>query len=170
MQEEERRLVEGHLQTCEVCRREAGLLSAVRRAVEADRTELRPATDLYARTRERLRDRSLLSRAVRVLGRAVAPVPLYARLVFAAQLAVIVVLVGIPVTEQAPTTLSGPPEPARGGVRIQVLFREQATAAEISRALSAAGVGTVDGPSPLGVYLVSWRPKPENRLPRCSAG
>lgn len=155
---EEHAQLAAHLSVCGACRREAELLSAVREVLRAEEgVEPGAGVDLYRRTRERLRPGGM-RRLVETVRRAVLPVPVYARVALAAQLAVIVLLAGALLSGKGAVTLSGTPETPAPGLRVQVVFKEGATAGEISRTLSRLNARIVEGPSPLGVYVLELHP------------
>lgn len=149
--DEERHRVEEHMAACGPCRQEVRMLTL---AAEALREEVpEPRADLFARTVPRLvphETPGLLAQVRQLL----APIPTYARVALAAQLAVIVIMAGALVSNVALTTLSGPAQPEGPAVRLQVVFSKTATAAQIQDALVSLRARIVDGPTAGGVFMV----------------
>jgi hypothetical protein len=148
---EEHRLLETHIAACPVCRREVEILRSVGRALQEE--DLRPLANLYERTRERVRPRGF-ARFAHAVRQILTPVPVYARVALAAQLAVIAILAVALVPVGPFVTLWATPTPPGPAARIQVVFEDRAPAAEITRVLSELGARIADGPSPAGVYGV----------------
>lgn len=147
---EERHRIEMHLTTCAVCRQEVALLEQISTALHADVPE--PKVDLYPRTLARLQSAhpaGLLDR-IRNL---VAPIPRYAQVALAAQLAVVALLVVALVSQGPFATLSdgGPTGPA---VRVQVAFQDQTTLDQVQGILTPLKARIIDGPSATGLYVL----------------
>jgi hypothetical protein len=160
---EEHVQVEGHLKTCAVCQREVHWLQNVSISMAALPEEVPDASATFAKTMTAI-DQLETSRSpfrsnwfagfFRMFWNP--PVPV-ARLVFAAQLAVIV---GLGLYSLRPQkagpgffTLSGS-EASTGGVRLTINFAPDATVKQMNESLIAVGGRIVSGPSASGMYVV----------------
>lgn len=89
-----------------------------------------------------------------------------ARLVFATQLAIILVFAGILVmprmSNKAYTTLSGGGALGAGGPRLNILFEPQTTEGAMRQVLLESNVTIISGPSALGVYVVELSGRKDN--------
>ncbi len=145
--EQELRAVEAHLTTCMTCQRDVRTLRQLAVAVQV--ASPRPTADLYARTVAQLAPRGL--GLVGAWRRIVLPIPIYARVAVAAELIVILALGSVLISRNVFTTLS---DPGRSGaaVRLQVIFKADATAGQLREMLTSLNVRIVDGPTSTGVY------------------
>jgi len=150
---EERKRTEDHIRECPACRREVEILNQIATSVQAEHPV--PLSDLYARMIPRLQPRGG-ARLLEWWRGVILPVPSFARVAIAAQLAVIVALAGALayIGPQAFTTLSGSDRTIGPAVRLQVIFTAQTTAAQIRDALLPMNAIIVDGPTSLGVFTV----------------
>jgi hypothetical protein len=147
---EERRRVDVHVADCAICQRTVVALRQVSDAIRAEAPI--PGRDLYARMRSQMP--SLPSEPRGLFPRIFSPVPVYARIIIAAQFIALLVLAGL-LLSRSPvlTTLSY--VPATGpAVRLQVIFNSQVSSGQVQALLASMSARIVDGPSPTGVYVV----------------
>lgn len=152
LSEQEHGTVEAHLATCMTCQQDVRTLRQFAAAVQAE--SLPPSTDLYARTMERVAPRGL-ARLVGGWRRIVLSIPTYARVAVAAQFIVILALGGVLISRTPFTTLSDPGRPGPA-VRLQVIFKADATAGQLREMLASLNVRIVDGPTSTGVYHLEF--------------
>ena len=160
---EEHALLEQHLKTCGVCERELQWLRNVNSAMTDLDEEVPDVNASFAKTLaavdsletpKPLGRRQWLAGWFDTLWNPSIP---FARLVFAAQLALILGLgiYSLALRETSPgfVTLSGS-DGSTGGVRLTVNFAPSTTVAQMNQSLSAIGGRIVSGPSASGMYVV----------------
>ena len=164
LEEGERRAVAEHLETCASCRRELKEFRIFASA-EADASQAMPELPegMLERTLERID--ALEARPAPGPGERFqlwlqdwwTPTPGFTRAVLAAQLALIVGLLGWQLArgpDDGITTLSGGGETPAASVSFQVRFAEDAPEAAIRSAIRGVDGSIVAGPSALGVYTI----------------
>jgi Putative zinc-finger len=160
---EERAEAEEHLKTCAACQSEVQWLQNVRISLTSIPEEAPDASASFAKTMAAID--SLEASKTSVPGNWFAgllnviwnpPVPM-ARLVFAAQLILIVALGLYSFRPQRTgpgfTTLSGS-EASAGGARLTVNFAPNTTVQQMNDSLTLIGGKIVSGPSALGMYVI----------------
>jgi anti-sigma factor RsiW len=167
---EEQTIVEEHLKTCGQCEGELHWLQEVSMAMADLAEEAPPVSTSFARTLAAIDDWEK-SKSPAPRNRLAAwfdaiwnpSVPL-ARIVFAAQLALILLL-GVfwlvpRQRDQSYTTLSGSETPS-GGARLTVSFSPEATVEIMGQIIRDVGGTIVSGPSASGIYVVELPISPD---------
>ncbi len=176
--EDERRTVETHVAGCKECAQELTSLAAMRKAVVAlaDETPA-PSPHLLNRALAEIEDyergRAQKSARTRRWREQIAEFwtglwpssPVFARAAMAAQLALVLVLGTVTVYQykhpqieyRTSTGISGPGT----GVRISVIFNENASEREIRQAIEEVRGTIVEGPTAQGFYTVQLPIRPE---------
>ena len=158
--------VRAHVQACPACRRDAETWEALARAVREQPADVPDPARAWARLRERIQRESPAVGKTAAPGpgqrlwRAWQPLPPLAWGLVAAQFLLIVglaVYIATSRPEEGPwTPLAGPGmERPAGGARLEVVFRENASIAEIAELLESVEGQIVRGPSSQGVYVIA---------------
>jgi hypothetical protein len=156
-------VAEEHLAHCANCTQELQHLYEIGAAMKfAD--EATPARTSFAQTLaaieewENSKPRSVGQRVGAWLHTLWTPSAPVARIVFAAQLGIILIMAGVflipRLTEKPYTTLSGGGAQGSGGVRLDITFEPSTTEETMRKVLLDSGCKLVSGPSALGVYVV----------------
>jgi anti-sigma factor RsiW len=143
LEDDERALVEKHLGQCEHCRREFQWLQELHAACAS-------ASPAVPRLRERLMARRTTQRNA------------WTRAVIAAQLAAILILGAVVVSDETRSsyrTLGAADSAARASASLVVVFDPATTESDMRRLLRAAGARIVDGPTQANAYLLDVAPE-----------
>jgi hypothetical protein len=175
--EAQRGLVEAHVAACEDCRRELWMIQGEavhdlpeapdaervwasvleRVAAEGGATPLRASLGTPAEAPLRAGSRSWTRAASR-------PFPLAASVALAVAFGALGTAVGSRFGEEPVyRTVTAQPEVLEAGPTLDVVFRKDASAEQIERALREVGGSVVAGPSGLGVYRIALRPGADAR-------
>ena len=169
--EEERVIVESHLEDCPACRTELALLREVSAATRDYADEIPPVPDMLPRTLaaidtyEQSRQRAPLPWLTELLQSIWNPSAPMARVAFAVQFGLILVFASLwlssPPTQLDYTTLSGPDSAAQGA-RLTIVFTPETTEGILRQTVLDFNASIVSGPSALGVYVVALSLDPED--------
>ncbi len=173
LKEDERKTVDQHLKTCELCRKEAERCSQIAATVRhADATPASSASDQFARLMAEVDTLTELEpaegrgghRLLTGLSNLIDRMSPGVRWTLAAQGALILVLSGVliwqvlPAPEPAYRTLSGTGAPQTQAVmRMRLMFAADTLESQIRTLLLELDGRIVNGPSPIGAYTVEFR-------------
>ena len=152
LDDRERASVEDHLSSCASCRRQ---LAAERRLMEEVRSSDLRADDGWARIRARLDEHGVVrprfGRAAELWNLARRPA---VAMLAAAQLAFVVIAGGLLLSLSRPSYHALGSAPAPAAANVIVIFRPQATEAQMRSALQGSNATLVGGPTPANAYLL----------------